>query len=76
VTSVGGTAYTYDNNGNVTAIGSLDYTWDWRNRLASAEGSGGPQVRKAEKTYFEAAQKLATAPRRVQNANRQMKDRE
>jgi hypothetical protein len=36
-TSVGGTTYTYDNNGNVTAIGSLDYTWDWRNRLASAE---------------------------------------
>jgi hypothetical protein len=25
VTSVGGTTYTYDNNGNVTAIGSLDY---------------------------------------------------
>ena len=36
-----GTTYTYDNNGNVTAIGSLDYTWDWRNRLASAERSGG-----------------------------------
>jgi RHS repeat-associated protein len=41
VTSVGGTTYTYDNNGNVTAIGPLDYTWDWRNRLASAERSGG-----------------------------------
>jgi RHS repeat-associated protein len=41
VTGVGGTTYTYDNNGNVTAIGSLDYTWDWRNRLASAERSGG-----------------------------------
>ena len=41
VTSVGGTTYTYDNNGNVTAIGSLDYTWDWRNRLASAERTGG-----------------------------------
>ena len=41
VTSVGGTTYTYDNNGNVTAIGSLDYTWDWRNRLVSAERSGG-----------------------------------
>jgi hypothetical protein len=41
VTSVGGTSYTYDNNGNVTAIGSVDYTWDWRNRLASAERSGG-----------------------------------
>jgi hypothetical protein len=41
VTSVGGTSYTYDNNGNVTAIGSLDYTWDWRNRLASAERNGG-----------------------------------
>ena len=33
--------YTYDNNGNVTAIGSLDYTWDWRNRLSSAERGGG-----------------------------------
>ena len=41
MTAVGGTTYTYDNNGNVTAIGSLDYTWDWRNRLASAERSGG-----------------------------------
>jgi RHS repeat-associated protein len=41
VTSVGGTAYTYDNNGNVTAIGSLDYAWDWRNRLASAERRAG-----------------------------------
>ena len=41
VTCVGGTTYTYDNNGNVTAIGSLDYTWDWRNRLSSAERSGG-----------------------------------
>ena len=41
VTSVGGTTYTYDNNGNVTAIGSLDYTWDWRNRLSGAERSGG-----------------------------------
>ena len=41
VTSVGGTTYTYDNNGNVTAIGSLDYAWDWRNRLSSAERSGG-----------------------------------
>jgi YD repeat-containing protein len=41
VTSVGGATYTYDNNGNVSAIGSLDYTWDWRNRLASAERSAG-----------------------------------
>jgi RHS repeat-associated protein len=41
VTSVGGTAYAYDNNGNVTAIGSLDYTWDYKNRLASAKRSGG-----------------------------------
>jgi len=24
-----------------TAIGSLDYTWYWRNRLSSAERSGG-----------------------------------
>jgi hypothetical protein len=43
VTSVGGTTYTYDNNGNVSAIGSLDYTWDWRNRLSSAERNGGAQ---------------------------------
>jgi RHS repeat-associated protein len=41
VTSVGGTTSTYDNNGNVTAIDALDYTWDWRNRLAIAERSGG-----------------------------------
>ena len=41
VTSVGGTTYAYDNNGNVAAIGPLDYTWDWRNRLASAESSSG-----------------------------------
>jgi hypothetical protein len=41
VTDVGGITHTYDNNGNVTAIGSLDYTWDWRNRLASSERSGG-----------------------------------
>jgi RHS repeat-associated protein len=40
-TSIGGATLTYDNNGNVTAIGSLDYTWDWRNRLASAERTGG-----------------------------------
>jgi hypothetical protein len=36
-----GTTYTYDNNGNVTSIGSLDYTWDWRNPLASAKRTGG-----------------------------------
>jgi RHS repeat-associated protein len=41
VTSVGATTHTYDNNGNVTAIGSLDYAWDWRNRLATAERSAG-----------------------------------
>jgi YD repeat-containing protein len=43
VTSVGGTTYTYDNNGNVTAIGSLDYTWDcgtaWRARREPAGAS-------------------------------------
>jgi hypothetical protein len=41
VTSFGATTHTYDNNGNVTVIGSLDYTWDWRNRLASTERSSG-----------------------------------
>ena len=40
-TSVGGATLTYDNNGNVTAIGSLDYTWDWKNRLAGGERSAG-----------------------------------
>jgi hypothetical protein len=32
--SFGATTYTYDNNGKIIAIGSLDYTWDWRNRAA------------------------------------------
>jgi RHS repeat-associated protein len=36
-TSIGGIAYTYDNNGNLTAVGSgmgsTAYTWDWRDRL-------------------------------------------
>jgi hypothetical protein len=41
VTSDGATTYTYDSNGNATAIGSLDYTWDWRKRLARAKRSGG-----------------------------------
>ena len=41
MTSDGATTYTYDSNGNATAIGSLDYTWDWRKRLARAKRSGG-----------------------------------
>jgi RHS repeat-associated protein len=27
---------TYDNNGNITEIGSNTYTWDWKNRLISS----------------------------------------
>jgi RHS repeat-associated protein len=38
-TSVGGVSYTYDNNGNVTAAGTLKYAWDYGNRMTSA-GNG------------------------------------
>jgi RHS repeat-associated protein len=47
------TAYTDDNNGNVTAIGSLDYTWDWRNRLASAERTGGGAISYLNARYYQ-----------------------
>jgi uncharacterized protein RhaS with RHS repeats len=40
VTSVGGTTYTYDNNGNVTSATGRGYTWDYRNRLTAAGGGG------------------------------------
>lgn len=36
VTSVNGTTYTYDNNGNLTSNGVWDYMWDYRNRLIEA----------------------------------------
>ena len=36
VTSVGGTAYAYDNNGNVTSAGNRGYEWDYQNRLIAA----------------------------------------
>ncbi len=36
VTDVAGTAYTYDNNGNLTSDGIHSYTWDKRNRLITS----------------------------------------
>ncbi len=36
VTSVNGTAYTYDDNGNLTSNGAHTYSWDKRNRLSSS----------------------------------------
>jgi len=36
VTDINGTTYTYDNNGNVTGIGSDSYFWNWRDRLISS----------------------------------------
>ncbi|MFA4814792.1 MAG: RHS repeat-associated core domain-containing protein, partial [Candidatus Gracilibacteria bacterium] len=38
VSSVDGTAYTYDLNGNLTSNGAHTYTWDKRNRLSSSAG--------------------------------------
>lgn len=38
-TSIGGTNYMYDNNGNITSYGSDSYGWDYRNRLASTQGT-------------------------------------
>jgi RHS repeat-associated protein len=40
VTNVGGTAYSYDANGNLTSDGTHSYTWDKRNRLSSS----GPET--------------------------------
>ncbi|WP_334392929.1 SpvB/TcaC N-terminal domain-containing protein [Bradyrhizobium sp. AZCC 2262] len=39
-TTIGSTAYTYDNNGNVTSYGTTTVTWDWRNRITKIVGSG------------------------------------
>jgi RHS repeat-associated protein len=36
VTNIGGIAYTYDNNGNLTNDGTWNHSWDYRNRLASS----------------------------------------
>src|SRR5205823_14809250 len=47
LTSLPGTSYTYDNNGNrktkVTSSGTTTYNWDFENRLASVvlPGTGG-----------------------------------
>ncbi len=38
--SVDGTAYTYDNNGNLTSDGIKDYIYDWADRLIQVENSG------------------------------------
>lgn len=38
VTNWGGTALTYDNNGNLTSDGTNTYTWNARNHLASISG--------------------------------------
>jgi RHS repeat-associated protein len=40
-TSVGGTAYGYDNDGRLTSAGSTTYAWTPRGELASSSGSGG-----------------------------------
>ena len=32
-TTIGDTAYTYDNNGNVTAYGTSTIAWNYRNRI-------------------------------------------
>jgi RHS repeat-associated protein len=54
VTSVAGTAYTYDLNGNLTSNGAHSYSWDKRNRLSSsgvgvADGSG---ISAGTKTFY------------------------
>ena len=36
MTNIGGTTYTYDNNGNLTSDGTWTHTWDYRNRLTSS----------------------------------------
>ncbi len=47
LTSLPGTTYTYDNNGNtltkVDGTGTTSYTWDYENRLSQATlpGTGG-----------------------------------
>lgn len=33
VTSLAGTTYTYDNNGNVTSVGNKTFSWNYRDRL-------------------------------------------
>ena len=40
-TTIGSTAYAYDNNGNVTSYGTTTtVTWDYRNRITKIVGSG------------------------------------
>jgi RHS repeat-associated protein len=64
LTSIPGTTYTYDNNGNTktktTAAGTTTYTWDYENRLTQVvlPGTGGtvtykydPFGRRAQKAF-------------------------
>ena len=39
-TTIGSTAYAYDNNGNVTSYGTTTVTWDYRNRITKIVGNG------------------------------------
>jgi hypothetical protein len=39
-TTIGSTAYVYDNNGNVTSYGTTTVTWDYRNRITRIVGNG------------------------------------
>jgi RHS repeat-associated protein len=39
-TTIGSTAYAYDNNGNVTSYGTTTVTWDYRNRITRIVGNG------------------------------------
>ena len=61
VTSIGGITHTYDNNGNVTASGSLDYTWDWRNRLRARRVAAGESRATATITPASVFQATGTA---------------
>src|SRR5262249_6633360 len=38
-TTINGSTYTYDNNGNLSSGGGKFYTWDYRNRVTAA-GNG------------------------------------
>ncbi len=40
VSNAGGVAYSYDNNGNMTARGATSFGWDAANRMVSAAGVG------------------------------------
>lgn len=57
LTQWGGTAMTYDVNGNTLSDGTNTYVWDARNRLVSADNNGAtfaydPQGRRVAKTVM------------------------